>query len=214
MFKLVTEYPGSFKLGAEAKAEGESFHDFYFIYFNGVKVGTLNKDEVENNKFWKPLHNFKVNDKVYKEGTVETVMSIGTYQIQLGKTWFDTTEFSFYGIRPVNEETEKIIDSLRKYERLLNASHWMFMRKENPAVYWRQMMFLMADDMNGAWTPDWTNDEQPKWVIAQKKGVLIEPVTTDVLHYGTAVFYNEASAELAMQIVGNNINYLFVDKCI
>lgn len=68
---------------------------------------------------------------------------------------------------------------------------------------------MIAAYLNRGWKPDWDNEDEPKWFILKNKenGIFIDDYYVN--NYGTIYFKSKELALQAMEIMGDEINYIF-----
>jgi glucose/arabinose dehydrogenase len=95
-------------------------------------------------------------------------------------------------------------------------SYYAFMKKSEPKLYWTKVLRLIANDLNGDWKPEVYKE---KWFIAQHGHKnywnnwsfdfkVCKHVTVD---YGQIFFESKSKAEKAVDIMSNNLEYLFIN---
>jgi hypothetical protein len=84
------------------------------------------------------------------------------------------------------------------------------LKKYEPIIYWLKILQLIADDLNGDWMPDWNKFKQLKFYITTDNKKTFK-VSTTLSNRGHVVYFkSEYLARKAIDIMGDNINYLFI----
>lgn len=198
-FILIKEYPGSAPKGTLALIEQKEAK----LQYEGTVLGTLSSKMIKSNQdYWKPIHTFTIGDKVLVDNVVRIVKEAKPTSIKAGDIWYDTTEFDFYGIRAASEL--ELSNELESY--MPTAGIWKAVKLVLPSVYWKLVLISIAKAYNGAWKPDWTNYDQPKYAITENE------ITEVYANYGIPVFKTSNLAFRAANLLNGYKHYLFTDE--
>lgn len=85
----------------------------------------------------------------------------------------------------------------------LNIAYGM-LKKSEPKMYWRKIYQMIADDLNGNWSPK-TGEE--KYFIYEDNEGNVKIMKHGSVKYDLVYFKTECIADEALEIMGNNIYY-------
>jgi len=192
-YELILEYPTSPKKGSKV----------VYNRVNGVyqyNDRSFQKNEIENNKFWSLVNPFKVGDKIIVDGVVRTVTESSKFSIAADDVYYHTSEFDNYGILRATEKSIAALEKCDKYHQKLFNSHWIWMRRNRPDVYWLEILRLIAKDYNDPST-------EASYLIVAPNGYG-EVIKTKLFPLNSVRFTSKDGAEIAIQIINGNLKYL------
>ncbi len=209
-YVLNREYPGSFKKNSLAKVHAESAAKYYAIYYNDVLLGYAPKIEIEFNEYWDKAHSLEVGDKVAFGTLVRVVEDKTTTAIRLGNIWYKASEFPTYDISKLEEDSLKLNEELAKYQQKLHAvSNWLYIKKEQPRIYWNEILRLIATEYNNYWKPNFANEEERFQIVLEADYKIVVTNWNLPVNNGAITFHKKEYAEQAIALLRNNINYIF-----
>lgn len=102
---------------------------------------------------------------------------------------------------------------LQYYEDLVcNSNTFDMLKTISPKLYYLQILSLIQRDLDDGWKPDWKNSCELKYYIyywnRQHSTYRVESNT--VCNTGVIYFKSEKSAQKAIEIMGDKLNYIFL----
>ena len=105
----------------------------------------------------------------------------------------------------------EIIGGTKDYQNgAWKEEHYTWLKKYEPHLYWQKVLFLIQQDLDEGWKPNWNNEREHRYYIYYwTKAGLYERGSNNSINTGVVYFKSKKTAKKALELLGDNLKFIY-----